>query len=132
MKLLFALFLSAVWLAAGSSPSDESPAPKGPLAIPAAAVRIAPSAYRFTDAEGNRWIYHTSPFGVTREREGAPQRFVSDFSNVKAEEDGDTVRFENPTPFGPLRWQTRKCDLNEMERAVWSREQAARTANAQE
>ena len=58
---------------------------------------------------------------------------MSDFSNVKAAEDGDTVRFENPTPFGPLRWQTRKCDLNEMERAVWSRAQAARTAaNAQE
>jgi len=52
---------------------------------------------------------------------------------VKAVEEGDTVRFENPTPFGPLRWQTRKSDLNEMERAVWNREQAARAAaDAQE
>ncbi len=127
MKLLFLIPLTAVWLFAGD------PAAKAPLAIPAGAVRTAPATYHVTDAEGNRWIYHTSPFGVTREREGEPQRFVSDFSNVKAVEEGDTVRFENPTPFGPLRWQTRKSDLNEMERAVWNREQAARAAaDAQE
>jgi hypothetical protein len=123
MKVLFLIPLSAVWLAAAE------PAPAQPLAVPAGAVRTAPAAYQYTDAQGNRWIYHTSPFGVTREPEGAPPRFVRDFATVKAVEDGDSVRFERPTPFGTLRWKTAKSDLNEMERAVWNREQAARAGS---
>jgi hypothetical protein len=125
MKLLLAFSISAVLLAA----ADQ--APKA-LAVPSGAVASAPGAYRFTDAEGRKWIYHTSPFGVTRELEGGPQRFTRDFSNVKATEQGDSIRFERPTPFGPFRWQSKKSDLNEMERTVWEREEASRNAAAQE
>ena len=126
MKLLIAISISAVLLAA----ADQAAKPSG---VPQGAVATAPGAFRFTDADGKTWIYHTSPFGVTREAEGAPQRFVRDYSNVKATEQGDSIRFERPTPFGPFRWQTKKSELNEMERAVWEREQASRrSAAAQE
>jgi hypothetical protein len=124
MKLLLAISISAVLLAA----ADQ--APKPPLAVPSGAVATAPGSYRYTDAEGRKWIYHTSPFGVTREAEGGPQRFTRDFSNVKATEQGDSIRFERPTPFGAFHWQTRKSELNDMERMVWEREQASRSAAA--
>lgn len=123
MKLLIVFSISAVLLAAADQAATQ---PAHRLAIPAGAVATAPSTYHYTDADGKKWIYHTSPFGVTREPEGAPQRFTRDYDNVKATEDGDRIRFERPTPFGPFRWQTRKSELNDMERKVWEREQAAR------
>ena len=104
--------------------------PQGASAVGPSAITAAGEMH--TDAEGKKWIYHTSPFGVTREPEGAPQRFVRDYSNVKATEQGDSIRFERPTPFGTFRWQTKKSELNEMERTVWEREQASRSAAAQE
>jgi hypothetical protein len=125
MKLLIVFSISGVLLAA----ADQ--APKA-LAVPQGAVATSPSTFRYTDAEGRKWIYHASPFGVTREPEGAPERFIRDFANVKATEQGDSIRFERPTPFGPFRWQTKKSELNEMERTVWEREQASRNAAAQE
>jgi hypothetical protein len=123
MKLLIAFSISAVLLAA----ADQAPQR---LAVPQGATATAPATYSYTDAEGRKWIYHTSPFGVTREPEGAPSRFTRDYSNVKATEQGDSIRFERPTPFGPFRWQTKKSDLNEMERTVWQREQASQSAAA--
>src|SRR5215472_18165657 len=125
MKLFIAFSISAVLLTAAD------PAPKR-LAVPQGAVATSPSTYSYTDTEGKKWVYHTSPFGVTREPEGSPQRFTRDFSNVKATEQGDRIHFERPTPFGPFRWQTKKSELNEMERTVWEREQASRRAAAQE
>jgi len=126
MKLPIAFSISAVLLAA----ADQAPKR---LAVPQGAVATSPSTYSYTDADGKKWIYHTSPFGVTREPEGAPPRFTRDFSNVKASEQGDSIHFERPTPFGPFRWQTKKSELNEMERTVWEREQASHsTAAAQD
>ena len=126
MKFLIVISISAVLLAA----ADQAALPAG---VPQGAVATAPAAFRYTDADGRKWIYHTSPFGVTREPEGAPERFVRDYATVKATEQGDSIHFERPTPFGPFRWQTRKSELNDMERTVWEREQASRrTAAAQE
>ena len=79
MKLLIAFSISAVLLAA----ADQAPQR---LTVPQGAVATSPSTFRYTDSDGKKWIYHTSPFGVTREPEGAPQRFVRDYSNVKASE----------------------------------------------
>ena len=42
----------------------------------------------------------------------------------KATEDGDTVRFERPGPFGVYKWQKKKSDLDETEKAAL-RERAA-------
>lgn len=125
MKLLIAFSVSVVLLAAADQAAK-------PAAVPQGAVATAPGTFHYTDANGKKWIYHTSPFGVTREAEGAPERFTRDYGNVKAIEQGDSIRFERPTPFGPFRWTTKKTELNDMERTVWQREQAARNASAQE
>jgi hypothetical protein len=49
------------------------------------------------------------------------------YPDVKAVEEGDSIRFERPGPFGTYKWTTRKSELSEMERTVWNREMA-RTA----
>jgi len=47
---------------------------------------------------------------------------------ILATEDGDTIRFERPSPFGPYRWQRKKSELSESERAIWNRQRSAVTA----
>jgi hypothetical protein len=43
-------------------------------------------------------------------------------------EDGETVRFERAGPFGVTKWQRKKTELNEVEHAVWDREQQKRAS----
>ena len=103
-----------------------------PLAIPAGAVAVESNLYRHTDAQGKTWIYRRTPFGVTRAEAQAPARVRPDaWANAKAWDDGETVRFERPGPFGVYRWQTKKSELDAVEQAVWARQQA-RPAGGQE
>ena len=50
--------------------------------------------------------------------------------STKAVEDGDSIRFERASPFGVTRWQRKKAELNDMERAVWEHELEKRAAPA--
>ena len=97
-----------------------------PLEIPAGAVESEPGTFKYTDPQGKKWIYRKTPWGTARledkpdsEADRAAQ--MERFANVKAIEDGDTVRFERPGPFGVYKWQKKKSDLDEMERAAWTR-----------
>lgn len=38
-----------------------------------------------------------------------------------AYEQGDSIRFERPTPFGVFRWIQKKTELNDVEKAAWAR-----------
>jgi hypothetical protein len=107
------------------------------LKIPADAVRIDPNTYSYTDPQGKKWIYHKTPFGITRSEdktvsaedakkaEGDRARLIE---STKAVEDGDTIRFEQASPFGTSRWQRKKAELNDLERAVWEHELEKRAA----
>jgi len=108
-----------------------------PVTIPADAVRIDPNTYSYTDPQGKKWIYHKTPFGITRAEEtpASPEdaKKAQDdrarlIESTKAVEDGDTIRFEQASPFGTARWQRKKAELNDMERAVWERELEKRAA----
>jgi len=46
---------------------------------------------------------------------------------VIAIEEGDTVRFERTTPFGPAKWTRKKSELNEDEREILERSRAAKS-----
>ena len=119
MKLLIAFAFSVMYLSA----ADGKGRPAQPLEIPKGAVMFEPGSYRFKDAEGRKWIYRTTPFGVARipdEAPAPPQRPPAP-DGTKAFDAGESVRFERPGPFGTYRWQTRKSELNEAERAAWSR-----------
>jgi len=119
MKTFLMILISMTALRAAGPAGGNSP-----LAIPADAALVESNLYRSTDAQGITWVYRRTPFGVTR----AAAKLVASprldaGSNVKAWDDGDSVRFERPGPFGVYRWRTRKTDLDALEQAVWTRQQ---------
>ncbi|HYM13860.1 MAG TPA: hypothetical protein VEU62_24190 [Bryobacterales bacterium] len=120
--------------AAPAKPVVKAPPP---LTIPDGAVEVSPYTYSYTDPSGKKWIYRKTPFGVGR----VEDKPVSPEAAKKAEdektrtieattavEDGDSIRFERATPFGPQQWVRKKTELNEIERAAWDREREKRAA----
>jgi hypothetical protein len=113
-----------------------------PLQIPAGATESEPGTFRYTDANGKKWIYRKTPFGVARLEEtpagkaAAPDSGLradvksSDVKggDMKATEDGDTIRFERPGPFGVYKWQKKKSELDETEQAAWNRQRGQPSA----
>jgi hypothetical protein len=129
MKLLLTFCLCTLMLSAADRKTAQPAPPPKALEVPAGAVEFERSAYRYTDAQGARWIYYKTPFGVTRVADvPAPPKPVETYDDVKAVEDGNTIRFERPGPFGIYHWQRSKDQLNEMERAVWNRQHQAKPA----
>jgi len=122
----------AVALAAGMARAEDRPAkkadpkkkstPPAELTLPAGATMVEPGTYTFTDAQGKKWIYRKTPFGLAR-MEDKPVEVSSAPSGdgITAKEDGDTVRFERPGPFGTYRWQKKKSELADDEKAAWER-----------
>src|SRR5215472_1736629 len=108
------------------NPTPPPAAAKTPkLTIPAGAVETAPYTYAYTDPQGRKWIYHKTPFGVSRvedravattDKQKADQDKARLIEMTRAADDGDSVRFERPTPFGPMKWSRKKTELNEIER----------------
>src|SRR5581483_1142309 len=71
--------------------------------IPDGAVQIDASSYRYTAPDGKSRLYVKTPFGImTADEQPMAPAAASDHSNdgVKATLDGDTIRFERPSPFG--------------------------------
>jgi hypothetical protein len=97
------------------------------IQIPAGAVKGEDGNYRYTDAQGKKWLYYQTPFGVGRaEDKPLPERpkTQDEYAAVKAVEDGDTIHFERPSPFGVYKWDRKKSELDKMETEVWTRERA--------
>ena len=42
-----------------------------------------------------------------------------DTSMIKVIDKGDTVRFERPSPFGPMGWEKKKSELTDEERRIF-------------
>ena len=65
----------------------------------------------------------------TRNREGGRPNGAG----IKATEDGDKVRFERQGPFGVWKWEKKKSELNETEKAALQNSQAnSKTASKQD
>ena len=47
---------------------------------------------------------------------------------MKAFDEGDKVRFEKPSPFGPVKWEKNKSDLTDDERNLLNGETAQQNA----
>jgi len=108
-----------------------------PMPIPPDAVLGEDGDYHFTDPEGKKWIYRKTPFGVTR-LEDSPERAAAkaaaaDGAGIKATEVGDIVRFERLGPFGVWKWEKKKSDLDDSEKAALRNAQAGdKTASKQD
>ena len=117
-------------LSTGVRAADNKPAggqkTQDVAALPKEAVPISPGTYTYTDALGKKWIFRQTPFGLAkfedRERPATDQESEQKrIAQTTAVEDGDSVRFERPGPFGVYRWKQKKTELNPMEQAVWDR-----------
>ena len=110
--------------------SKAEPAEKPLTEIPAGAVQFEPGSYRYTDAKGKKWILRPTPFGISRIEDtgNAPPKVDHSLDDAKVTEDGDSVKFERPGPFGVYKWEKKKTDLDAGEKAAWEREKAKATA----
>jgi hypothetical protein len=140
MKLFFVIFVSALALSATDPQAKQKETPKAAasaapkatdaskqMAIPAEAVQDADGDYRYTDPQGKKWIYRKTPFGAAR-LEDTPERAAAKAAaasgaGIKATEDGDIVRFERLGPFGLWKWEKKKSELDETEKAALQRSQ---------
>jgi len=129
MRLFFVIFVSAAALLA-SDPQTKKPKtpPKAAdasraMPIPAGAVQTPDGDFHYTDAQGKKWIYRKTPFGVAKLEEKAEdaQAKVAQAdpgAGIKATEDGDKVKFERMGPFGMWKWEKNKSELDEAEKAA--------------
>jgi hypothetical protein len=106
---------------AAADPAAKAPAkrtqkaaPK--LEIPAGAVETRPGTFAYTDPRGKKWLYHKTPFGVTRVEDKGEPSSASEAGRVKAYESGDSVHFERTGLFGVSRWERKKTELTDEER----------------
>jgi hypothetical protein len=138
---LLMVCVAAAIAADKAAPKKAKPAPANKVqevTIPAGAVEVEPYTYRYTDAQGKKWIYRKTPFGISRAEVKAVEDPKAEdakkderarlIDTTTAVEDGDTIRFERPGPFGVGKWQRKKTELNEVEHAVWDREMQKRAA----
>jgi hypothetical protein len=149
MKLFFVVFVSALALSATdpqakkkeTPPAAAKAAPKAidgskQMAIPADAVQDADGDYRYTDPEGKKWIYRKTPFGPARLEDtpeyAASKTAAASGAGIKATEVGDMVRFERLGPFGLWKWEKKKSELDETEKAALQNSQANKTASKQD
>jgi hypothetical protein len=123
-----------------SPPPAAKPAKKAPApalrAIPKDAVETTPGFYRWTDKNGKVWTYRQTPFGVSRwpadsvdTRQSAVDKRNAGDQRTTAVEEGDSIRFEQATPFGKRTWVRKKTELNETEQRLWDLQQKNSTAS---
>ena len=134
MKVITLLITTGlVFVAAGQSTSTDgkktetqkvTKVPEPPT-IPKDATALPDGSFRYVDKDGKKWIYRNTPFGVSKaeERTVVPvvQRIEDD--PTKSQDQGDSVRFTRPTPFGDKIWSRKKTELDTYEKSIWERDQ---------
>ncbi len=146
MRILVCMCILSGCLAA-QDPAKTPPSPPSPAAkqtkkasavtaIPKGAVETTPGFYRWTDKDGKVWTYRRTPFGVSRwpadsvdTQQSAADKQNAVAGRTTAVEEGDSIRFEQATPFGKRTWVRKKTELNETEQKVWDLRQKNNTAS---
>ncbi len=147
MKRIALLTLPLMMFAAGQSKpaSKPSAAPKaavsaGQVTVPKDATEIAPHVWRHTDKSGKTWIYRQTPFGLSKVEDNsaaiaaasaAAPSAAAPVVDVKAFDQGDTVRFEKPTPMGNRVWTRKKSELLPEEKTWLEKSKPALDPNKQ-
>jgi hypothetical protein len=106
------------------APAEQTSEQTAPLKLPEGVKEIAPQTYSHTDAQGQKWIYRETPFGLRRFVDDGKQTQANTPSSsgreqVRITEEGDSLRFERSTPFGSRVWTKKKSELDEEEEAAW-------------
>ncbi len=105
-------------------------------AIPKDAVETSPGFFRWTDRDGKAWTYRRTPFGISRWpadaidiQKEAVEKQNSVKSRTTAVDKGDSVMFEEATPFGKRTWVRKKTQLSDTEQKIWDAQQKSSTAD---
>jgi len=95
------------------------------VTIPKGAVEQADGNFHYTDPQGKKWLYRKTPFGVAKsEDKPTPASLAPPQQDTLtiATDAGDSVHFEKPSPFGTVKWDKKKTDLDANEQSVWNRQ----------
>ena len=127
MKTIRLIIFASMTFAMSLAAADGAVAPTP--GIPAGAVKTAAYTWSYADAQGHKWIYRQTPWGMAR-LEDKPDAQAAEYTArqaqyLKVADAGDSVRFERPGPFGTYRWETKKTELSVVEQAAWDRDRAA-------
>jgi len=136
MRILSCMFMMAACLGAQDTvkkttapAAKQTQKPPARLTVPDDAVETSPGLYRWTDKDGKVWMYRRSPFGVSRfpaepgDMKPQEAKEQSSAQRVTAVEEGDSIRFEQNTPFGKRTWTRKKAELSESEKTIWEQQQ---------
>ncbi len=108
--------------------------------LPTEAVEVSPGVYKLADKTGKVWFYRRTPFGVSRYEQPKEQtaeiqaKYDAEVPATQITDQGDTVKFVRPGPFGNYTWVKKKADLDESEKAdyeAWQKKTAASEKTAQ-
>lgn len=111
---------------------------KRPAAVPVEALPSAGGVWRWIDPQQKVWLFREMPAGLmkTEEPTGAAalvgptglkvgdDRADAVLDLITVKEDGDSLRFSRPGPFGTYSWVKKKTQLDKDETTVWERAQA--------
>ncbi len=100
------------------------------LTVPAGAKEVDAYTWRHTDAQGKNWIYRKTPFGLVKYEDKGGDKIGEDLPpGMTAVDQGDSIQFERPSPFGTYRWVRKKSEqLTDMEQKAWDREREKKSA----
>ncbi len=103
--------------------------------VPAGAVEVSPNLYKLADKTGKVWFYQRNPFGVSRfeqtaETAALDPKIVAQVPDTQVTEQGDSLKFVRPGPFGNYTWVKKKTELDESEQAAYQTFQSKATGHA--
>lgn len=121
-------FLAGALMAADNGTAKKPDAPALRQAVPVKSAGVSR-----IDEHGKKWLEVLTPFGLARFEDntaGASSLIEEgkkkELELTRAVEDGDSVRFERPGPFGTYRWTKKKTELDALEQAAWNRDSHAK------
>lgn len=121
-----------------SEEPKQAAAGKRPVGVPAEATPVSEGVWRWVDGQQKTWIFQETPAGLMKSEApkgeaatvgptghavaDARPDAVLDLMTVK--EEGDSLRFSRPGPFGKYSWVKKKTQLDRDETIVWDRARA--------
>jgi|HubBroStandDraft_6_1064221.scaffolds.fasta_scaffold558417_2 hypothetical protein len=143
-KALVVLMMTAAALAAQATASSGAAAPQAakkpatakkatmapqPLTIPKDAVANPDGTYYWKDKQGKTWVFVKTPFGVMKNELAPVSASSAPAPVVTAFDEGDKVRFERPSPFGPIKYEKNKTELTDEERSILNNQTASASSS---
>lgn len=116
------------------APTKSSPPTANTL--PAGAEKIGDYKWKHKDAAGKTWVYVQTPFGFSKVDEETYRRQEAERladgqtggNMVRVvDQSGDPVTFEMTTPFGKQRWQKKRAELSDKEKAALAEAEQAKS-----